>query len=384
MGKKKKYYPRKIESLLRDYLKIFPVVCVTGPRQSGKSTLIQHMIEDDYKFISMDDVSTRKLFEADPVLFIRNYNNRVIFDEAQKTPELFEYIKMEVDKDRNNYGKFVLSGSSQFVLMSKINESLAGRAGMLTLLPFEFREVPDDKREKLTWSGSYPELVLRKFRGAKYWYNSYIETYIKKDLSDISKIANMRDFSRCLHLLAGRVGQTLNLSKSASELGISQPTLKNWISILEASYIIFLLPPFFNNFGKRIIKSPKIYFYDTGLLTYLNNIHSEALLESSDIKGEIFENFIISEYKKKIFHSALNEQLYYIRTNHGTEVDLIVDKGQNQTLIEIKSSMTFKPEFLQNMQKLSGQSNKVVVYKGKNMTEYDEKVKIINYKTFLD
>ena len=379
---KKTYYNRNIEKLLQDYLNAFPIVCLTGPRQSGKSTLLQKITKDKYQYVTMDDIPTKELFLTDPVLFLKNYNNKVIFDEAQKTPELFDYIKIAVDKNRSSYGQFILSGSSQFTLTKKINESLAGRAGMLSLLPFEFSEAPDIVQQKLLWGGSYPELILRDFSLSDHWYRSYIETYISRDVKDISKIGNVRDFSRCLHLLAGRVGQTLNISTLARDLGVSQPTLKHWISILEASYIIFLLPPYYNNFGKRIIKSPKIYFYDNGLLTYLNKIHSEKLLENSSIKGEVFENFIISEYMKKIAHSGLNEQLYFLRTNHGVEIDLIIDNGETKTFIEIKSSMTFKQEYLQNMQRISPDIEKKIIYKGKDMLMQKE-LEILNYQTFL-
>ena len=378
-----KYYHRNIEDLLLDYLKNFPIVCLTGPRQSGKSTLLREITKGSYHYITMDDIATRELFNADPILFMKKFNDKVIFDEAQKTPALFDYIKMLVDEDRNNYGQFILTGSSQFTLTKNIRESLAGRAGLLTLLPFEFSEVPNTKKGTLIWGGSYPELVLRGGTFSAHWYRSYIETYINRDVKDISKIGNTRDFSRCLQLIAARAGQTLNISTLANELGIRQATVRHWISILEASYIIFLLPPFYNNFGKRIIKSPKIYFYDTGLLTYLNKIHSKELLENSKMKGEVFENFIIAEYMKEIAHSGLNEQLYFLRTNHGVEIDLIIDHGETQTFMEIKSSMTFKKEYIQNMQTISSENNKLVVYKGKDMI-MDKSLKILNYQTFLN
>lgn len=380
---KKKYYKRNIEKLLGDYLKAFPVVCITGPRQSGKSTLIKEITKGKYHYVTMDDISTREFFNTDPVLFMESFKGKVIFDEAQKTPELFEYIKMKVDEDRNKYGQFILSGSSQFTLTKNIRETLAGRVGMLTLLPFEFSEIPEKNRKELIWAGSYPELVLRKFSLSEHWYHSYIETYINRDVKDISNIGNVRDFSRCLRLLAARAGQMINISTLARDLGISQPTVKHWISILETSYIIFLLPPFYKNFGKRIIKSPKIYFYDTGLITYLNKIHSEELLEHSSMKGEVFENFIIAEYMKMIAHSGRNEQLYFLRTNHGVEIDLIVDHGATYSFIEIKSSMTFKKEYILNMEKISPKNNKQLIYKGKNMIMKDE-LKILNYMTFLE
>lgn len=203
---------------------------------------------------------------------METYKDKVIFDEAQKAPELFELVKIAVDKDRARSGKFVLTGSRQFSLLQKISESLAGRIGLLTLLPFQYAELPAQWQDEAIYRGSYPEIVQGAYVAANEWYSSYIETYIHKDLRDIKDIGNLRDFRRLLNLLAVNTGSMLNMSSFARDLGVSVPTIKTWISALEASYIVFLLPPYYQNFGKRIVKSPKIYFYDTGMVAYLSGI----------------------------------------------------------------------------------------------------------------
>jgi len=330
----------------------------------------------------MDDPAVRALFFADPENFLANYPGKVIFDEAQKTPELFDYIKIIVDEHRADYGRFILSGSSQFSLLSNVTESLAGRAGMLTLLPFERSEVPPDKQKQLIFEGAYPELVMRDFKLSDKWYRSYIKTYISRDVKDIKDIGNTRDFNRCLKLLAHRAGQTLNIAGLASDLGVSQPTVRSWISVLEASYIIFLLPPFYKNYGKRVVKSPKIYFYDTGLLSYLNGIQRGNIAKNPEMAGHIFENYIISECNKIIEHADLDLQMYHYRTSHGVEIDLILDDGATQTFIEIKSSMTFKSEYIKNMRKICDDVSKYVVYQGDTMTRGEE-LNVLNFNDFL-
>nr|MBP7543848.1 ATP-binding protein [Ignavibacteriaceae bacterium] len=361
----------------------FPVVGLTGPRQSGKSTLLKELLKDEYKYVTFDSPTTVAEFRDDPERFMRINGDKVIFDEAQKAPEIFTYVKIAVDNDREKYGKFILSGSSQFTLMKKITESLAGRIGLLTLLPMQFSEIPLNLHEESIFKGGYPELVKRDYNFRNEWYQAYINTYLEKDLRSISDIGNIRDFFRLIKLLAARCSQMINFSELASELGVVVNTVKHWLSVLEASYIIFFLPPFFDNLGKRIVKSPKLYFYDTGLVSFLTGIDTEGQFENSLLTGPLFENYIVSEVKKIIEHKKLFFNLYYYRTAAGVEIDLIVDKNQSQEWIEIKTSETFQTKFINSIERTkSPEEIGKLVYRGLTKAGADG-IGILNYKDFL-
>ena len=368
---------------LLKYLSAFPVVGLTGPRQSGKSTLLKELLKDEYKYVTFDSPTTVAEFRDDPERFMRINGDKVIFDEAQKAPEIFTYVKIAVDNDREKYGKFILSGSSQFTLMKKITESLAGRIGLLTLLPMQFSEIPLNLHEESIFKGGYPELVKRDYNFRNEWYQAYINTYLEKDLRSISDIGNIRDFFRLIKLLAARCSQMINFSELASELGVVVNTVKHWLSVLEASYIIFFLPPFFDNLGKRIVKSPKLYFYDTGLVSFLTGIDTEGQFENSLLTGPLFENYIVSEVKKIIEHKKLFFNLYYYRTAAGVEIDLIVDKNQSQEWIEIKTSETFQTKFINSIERTkSPEEIGKLVYRGLTKAGADG-IGILNYKDFL-
>ncbi|MBK8662698.1 MAG: ATP-binding protein [Ignavibacteriales bacterium] len=377
------YIPRTAEKTLLKYLSAFPVVGLTGPRQSGKSTLLKELLKDEYKYVTFDSPTTVAEFRDDPERFMRINGDKVIFDEAQKAPEIFTYVKIAVDNDREKYGKFILSGSSQFTLMKKITESLAGRIGLLTLLPMQFSEIPLNLHEESIFKGGYPELVKRDYNFRNEWYQAYINTYLEKDLRSISDIGNIRDFFRLIKLLAARCSQMINFSELASELGVVVNTVKHWLSVLEASYIIFFLPPFFDNLGKRIVKSPKLYFYDTGLVSFLTGIDTEGQFENSLLTGPLFENYIVSEVKKIIEHKKLFFNLYYYRTAAGVEIDLIVDKNQSQEWIEIKTSETFQTKFINSIERTkSPEEIGKLVYRGLTKAGADG-IGILNYKDFL-
>ena len=377
------YIPRTAEKTLLKYLSAFPVVGLTGPRQSGKSTLLKELLKDEYKYVTFDSPTTVAEFRDDPERFMRINGDKVIFDEAQKAPEIFTYVKIAVDNDREKYGKFILSGSSQFTLMKKITESLAGRIGLLTLLPMQFSEIPLNLHEESIFKGGYPELVKRDYNFRNEWYQAYINTYLEKDLRSISDIGNIRDFFRLIKLLAARCSQMINFSELASELGVAVNTVKHWLSVLEASYIIFFLPPFFDNLGKRIVKSPKLYFYDTGLVSFLTGIDTEGQFENSLLTGPLFENYIVSEVKKIIEHKKLFFNLYYYRTAAGVEIDLIVDKNQSQEWIEIKTSETFQTKFINSIERTkSPEEIGKLVYRGLTKAGADG-IGILNYKDFL-
>lgn len=375
------YQPRVLEAKLKEYLNFFSVVAVTGPRQSGKSTLIQKLLKD-YTYVTFDDYRILAMFEADPEKFMRIYNDKVVFDEVQKAPTLFNYIKIAVDQNRKKTGKFVLTGSSQFSFIHKISESLAGRMGLLELLPYQYTEIHKNLRDESVFRGGYPELVGKHYRLFEDWFASYLETYLNKDVSILAHIGDMRDFRRLIALLAANTGQILNMSRFASDLGVDVKTIKRWISILEASYIIFLLPPYYNNFGKRIVRSPKLYFYDTGLVSFLVGINSKDGFEKGPMLGSLFENYLVAEIKKKETHQKTHANLYYYRTSHGVEVDLIIDRKNTKDFIEVKHSETFKPKMLEAIEALLGKQNRgYLLYSGKTMPY--ETIRILNYKEYL-
>ena len=377
-----KYIKRELESILTEYLNYFSVVGLTGPRQSGKSTLLQHCLPD-YQYVTFDDYKIKELFYSDKDKFISIYNNKIIFDEVHHVPELFDLIKLTVDMDRGLKGRFVLTGSAQFKLMRNISESLAGRIGLLTLLPFSFKEVKNLELLEMEYKGCYPELVTSSYKYSDKWYSSYIETYLEKDIKLLSNIGDLRDFSRLISLLAARTSQQLNMSDLSKELGVSVSTIKRWVSILEATYIIFLLQPYFKNLGKRIVKTPKVYFYDTGLVSYLTGIETVKMYNNGPMAGPIFENYLISEIYKNIKHQDLNHNLYFFRTNHGEEIDLIVDKKKLRELIEIKKSMTFKSNMIKTVEKYIGDNEKgYLLYSGEKFP-YLKNIEIINYKDYL-
>lgn len=378
------YYHRTIEKTVREYLKLFPVVGLTGPRQSGKSTLLRKLLSARYRYVSFDDLNEVDRFHTDPKRFIEVNSDKVIFDEVQRVPEIFHYIKLIVDNNRNDYGKFIITGSSQFAFMKRVSESLAGRIGLLTLLPFQFSEMPKGLRDQSIYQGGYPELVGRKYRGAYDWYSSYLDTYLTRDVRDISEIGDIRDFRRFIQMLAGRIAQLLNMSEIARDIGVSVPTIKKWISVLEASYIVFLLPPFHKNLGKRIIKSPKLYFYDTGLVSYLTGIRNKQLFEKGPLYGALFENYIISETYKKLIHTRTDAELFFFRESNGNEIDLIIDRKSSHEHIEIKSGHTFRSEMTRLLFQVSDEAkHSWVVYQGKDIV-LGANINAINFKSFFD
>lgn len=392
---KTNYTHRVLEKSLTEYLKFFSVIGVTGPRQSGKSTLLRHALPE-YKYITFDDYKAIEMLRHDPEKFMRINNNKIIFDEAQKVPELFNYIKIAVDNDRANVGKFVLTGSSQFSFVNGLSESLAGRIGLLTLLPYQFAEIPKFLREHSMVYGGYPELVTKKYGLANDWFSAYLETYLSKDVRSLTNIGDLRDFQRLISLLAANVGQELNMSRYANDIGVDVKTIKRWISVLEASYIVFLLPPYYKNYGKRIVKSSKVYFYDTGLVSYLTGIDSLEQMQKGAMAGSLFENYVISEIMKKETHANSHAELFYYRTSGGMEVDLIIDRKNHRELIEIKSGETFRPKMLWAMESLLEKSdNGWLLYNGNEAIEYpipsvdgDTDITlviiVVNYKYYLD
>lgn len=377
-----KYRQRTLSQKLKEYIDFFSVVAVTGPRQSGKSTLIKHLLKG-YTYVSFDDNSNVISFYNDPEKFMRIYQNQVIFDEAQKVPEIFDYIKLAVDEDREKTGKFILTGSSQFSLSKEVSESLAGRIGLLTLLPYSYGEMPKKSLDQSLYFGAYPELVDKGYKLFDDWYASYIETYIEKDLRTLANVGDLRDFQRLIQLLAASTSQILNYSSFSNALGVHLKTIKRWISILEASYIIFLVPPYYKNLGKRVVKRPKIYFYDVGLVSHLCGISNQDLYEKGPMYGALFENYMVAESLKRVVHHKLHSKLYYYRTSHGVEVDLIIDHRQYRELIEIKTSETFHPKMTKPIEGMIEANDKAfLLYRGKTRP-YLDNLHILNFQEYL-
>ena len=375
------YLPRIASATIQRHLKAFPAVGITGPRQSGKSTLIQHLLPH-YSYVNFDEELNIALFEEDPKGFINQYSDQVIFDEVQFVPKLFNYIKIAIDQKRNAYGRFVLTGSSQFAFLQKVSESLAGRIGLMTLLPLQYSELPKSVMQESIYQGSYPELALRDYQNANLWYSSYLDTYLTRDVRTLLQIRDMRDFRRFIQLLAANTATQLDMSYYASNIGISVPTVKRWLSVLEASYIIFLLPPYYKNFEKRIIKSPKIYFHDTGLVSYLTGISSYELYDKGPMAGQLFENYVVSEVMKKLKHTASDAGLYYFRTQDKSEIDLIVDRKQTRDFIEIKKSSTYKSKMSMALRKYAtDKDTKIVLYNGKAILHGN--VNVLPYQDYL-
>ena len=378
------YIRRALEKSVLEYLELFPVIGLTGPRQSGKSTMLKKLLGSRYRYVSFDDLNAVDRFHSDPEGFMETYPERVIFDEVQRVPEIFSYVKLRVDNDRKNYGKFVMTGSSQFAFMKRVSESLAGRIGLLALLPFQYAEIPTRLREASIYQGSYPELVDRKYRGAFEWYTSYLDTYLTRDVRDLREIGDIRDFRRFVQMLAARVSQVLNMSDIARDLGISVPTVKKWISVLEASYIVFLLPPFYSNLGKRIVKSPKIYFFDTGLVSYLTGIRNKELFEHGPLYGPLFEIYVISEIYKKELHTGSGAELFYLRTSNGVEIDLIIDRKPGREFIEIKTGQTYRHDMTRSLLQLKkSKDGALLLYRGRAV-EASPGLRVINYKNYLE
>lgn len=362
---------REIVHAINENRKMYPILAISGPRQSGKTTLLRESFPE-YKYISLENIDTRNFLANDPNGFFDKYDKFCIFDEAQRAPELFSYLQTKVDNDKI-MGQYILSGSQNFHLMKSITQSLAGRVAILKLFPFDFNELKtDDLLDtdyiKTMIKGFYPAIYDRQIP-SKNFYNSYIQTYVERDITDLVNIQNLRSFRMFLGLCAARAGHLLNLNNLAVDCGISQPTAKAWLSALESSYIVFLLPPLHNNFNKRIIKTPKLYFYDTGLLCHLLKIKDENQLQTNSLKGHLFENMIIAEYVKQNYHQNKMEDFWFWRDSSGHEVDLIRQDDFMYNLIEIKSTKTIMHDLFKGLEYFSALAkesvkSKTLVYAG--------------------
>ena len=338
---------RTLASKVTSLAQKFQVITLTGPRQSGKTTLVKATFPD-LPYVSLEEPDIRQIALTDPRGFLSNYPNGVILDEIQNTPELFSYIQRIVDENRQI--QFILTGSSNFLLMEKISQTLAGRTAVLHLLPFSLQELEPlaDSYENLIFKGQYPRIYDRTIPPPDF-YPSYIQTYVDRDVRMIKNIGDINAFIQFTQLCAGRIGQPLNNASLANDAGISPNTAKSWLSILESSYILYRLQPYHRNFNKRLVKSPKLYFYDTGVACSLLGIREQEQVNLHYMKGSLFENLILNEFIKRSFNRGENRLPYYWQDNHGKEIDCLLVNGEKVTAIEIKSGKTISTSYFENL-----------------------------------
>jgi predicted AAA+ superfamily ATPase len=375
---------RKIETELKIVMKEYPVVTITGPRQSGKTTLAKK-VYPNYNYCNLEFPDIRQLAEDDPRAFFNRYKTPLIIDEIQRVPQLLSYIQGMVDEEKEN-GMFLLTGIQEFLLNDTLSQSLAGRNALLSLLPLSIEELKESHisftRDELIYKGFLPKIYSESQNPTR-TYRNYLQTYIDRDLKQITQINNLSEFETFLRLLAGRTGQLLNLSALSNDIGISSTTLKSWLNILEASYIVYKIYPYFENFGKRLIKSPKVYFTDIGLVSYLIGIDNVNQVSRDPLVGGLFENMIVMEAIKNRLNLGYDHQLYFYRDNKKNAVDLIYKK-QNQLIpIEIKSAMTFNKNFAKGIhyfQKITNKASKgFVIYSGELVFESDD-YSVLNFE----
>ncbi len=344
---------RDIEQTIIKLLTGFPIVTITGPRQSGKTTLAQIVFRDK-PYISLEDPDARRMAFDDPRAFLNQFPDGGVLDEVQRAPELVSYLQTRVDSD-GRMGLFLLTGSQQFGLMSGITQSLAGRTAFIELLPFSINELNSaglvsKNLDEMLFKGSYPPIYDRRLSPPQ-WLSAYVTAYVERDVRQLLKIQDLNSFQRFVRLCAGRSGQILNLSSLANECGITHNTAKAWISVLEASYILFLLRPHHANFSKRLIKSPKLYYYDTGLVCWLLGIREPRQLATHPLRGGIFETLIISELAKNRLNAGERSIFHFWRDSNGNEVDVIADVGTKLMPIEIKSGQTINRDFFTGLER---------------------------------
>jgi len=379
-----KYIERKISGKVLECGKYYQVLVITGPRQTGKTTLCRHLF-GEYAYYNLEDVALRKKVSLDPKGFLASCGQRVIIDEVQYIPELLSYIQLIVDDDSKR--SFVLTGSNNFALMEGITQSLAGRACMFTLMPLSISElvdvIDDMSVDEIMLRGFFPGAALKNIP-PEIFYANYYTTYIERDVRQVKNITDIGAFQQVMHLMAGRTGSEMNASALAGETGISAPTIRSWNSVLETSYLTYPLRPYFANISKRLVKSPKIYYVDTGLLCFLLDIKSKEQLAVHPLRGAVFENLVVNEMLKHEFNFGHLTQLYFYRENSGREVDIVKEDAGRLSLFEVKSSSTFNPSFTANMsylKKLLGDKVKssTLIYTGDNIPP-----NVSNYKRFFE
>jgi len=363
----------------------FKALAIIGPRQSGKTTLSRYVFPEK-PYVSLENPDIRSFAENDPRGFLAGYKKGAIFDEAQRVPQLFSYLQQILDEN-DEPGQFIITGSNNFLLQENISQSLAGRVAYITLLPFSIEELQTaglDRSDinEMIYYGGYPPIYDRQISPDK-WFPNYIRTYIERDVRQIKNIENLGLFERFIRLCAGRTGQLLNLSNLAIECGVDHKTISSWIHILENSFIIYLLRPHYKNFNKRMVKMPKLYFYDTGLACALLGIQHAGQIFSHPLRGSLFENFVVSELLKNRYNSGLPANLYFWRTYSGNEIDILIDRGTSLYPIEIKSGQTVTEDYFREIKywnDLNAGEGGSIIYGGEQAEIRSDGIRVIPWK----
>lgn len=379
------YIHRAIESTIKEAGKYFSVITVTGPRQSGKTTMLRHLYQNLH-YYSLENLDTRAFAMEDPLRFLTMHEEGMVLDEVHNAPGLFSYIQGIVDENPSK--RFILSGSSNFSLLHKVSQSLAGRAGVFELLPLSYKEIGDNASsyvcdiDSLLYGGLYPAVCTGK-NLPRFLYPSYVKTYLERDVRNIIAVKDISQFNTFLKLCAARIGSVFNATELANEIGVSTKTIQAWLSILQASYVVYLLPPYFENSRKRLTKSPKLYFCDTGLACSLLDIESKEQLSRDKMRGHLFENLIVMEMLKRRFNEGKDGNLFFYRDSHMCEVDLLVGNPHSMEAYELKSAMTYSTDFEKVLKKIDEWitpelTRKAIVYTG-SMENKNGDIELLNY-----
>lgn len=379
-----KYIRRDIEKEVLDASKYFPVVTITGPRQSGKTTMVRNLFAD-LPYFSFENPDIRLFAKNDPRAFLSQNESGAILDEIHLAPEIISYLQQIVDENKTST-KYILTGSNNFSIIRNVSQSLAGRTAILKLLPFslnEIQEINTFSTDQLILKGFYPEIYSHNYNPVKV-YRSYYETYLERDLRQIVNIKDLSLFQKFIRICAGRIGNIFNASSIASEVGVSVTTINAWISVLEASFVVLLLQPYYENINKRLIKSPKLYFYDVGLASYLLGIEELNQVARDPLRGALFENLVLMDIIKLRYNQGLDHNLFFYRDSHQNEIDIVYKTGHYLITIEVKSSQTFLIDFLKGLKHFKNLMNdkidkQFLAYDG----EYEQKsdgIQIANFR----
>lgn len=383
MDMEAKYIHRELSSVLEEAYRYFSVITVTGPRQSGKTTLIRNLFPH-LPYYSLESLDIRSFAENDPIAFLNQNEEGMILDEVHNAPDLLSYIQGIVDEHPDK--RYILSGSSQFAMLKRVTQSLAGRTAVFELMPLSYSETKDLTADvpldKLLFNGFYPAIYSGR-NVPEFLYPAYMKTYLDRDVRDLLQIKDMMQFHIFIKLCAGRIGSLFKASELANEIGVSPNTITSWLSVLQASYIVTLLPPYFENTSKRLTKMPKLYFLDTGLACYLLGIESPEQLSRDKMRGALFENFVVTEALKQRYNQGKESNLYFYRDSNQNEIDLLLKRNTRLYGIEIKSSMTYHKDFEKALKRIdewvkAPVDGKAVVYAG-NFENTAGEIKLLNY-----